>query len=163
MSSARDSEGVARLTRARLRRKDPIVWCGVMSEIERLLTALQCVQESDAGAFPYADCRKLQAAGSRYSALIPDLDGYLSEIAGYGSWGKRILTWPDDEIEHVLHRVSASFFDRFPMYDGLRPQITAKSVPHLHAAIERGDRVRSILEDLLGRLRTERATRSARA
>jgi hypothetical protein len=132
-----------------------------MSEIERFLAEFEIVQESDAGAFPYADCRKLRAGDRRYSALIPDLDVYLSEVAGYGSWGKRILTWPHEKIEDVLHRISMSFFDRFPIYADLRSQITPESVPGLHAAIERGDRVRSILQDLLGRVRMGRGTTKA--
>ncbi|HYC61114.1 MAG TPA: hypothetical protein VEK79_16255 [Thermoanaerobaculia bacterium] len=127
-----------------------------MSEIERLLSELKTVQTSDAVAFPYADCRKLQAVDGRYAALIPDLDAYLSEIAGYGNWGRRLLTWPDDKIVHVLHRITASFFDRYPMYADLRSQITPENVPSLHAAIERGDQVRKIVAELLRHLRMER-------
>lgn len=129
-----------------------------MNEIDRLLVELKGLQASDVDPFPYADCRRLQATDSRYSALIPDLDLYLSEIAGYGSSGKRILAWSDEKIDDVLVRISASFFDRFPQYQELKSQITPESVPALHSAIDKADQMRRVLTHLIRRLRTDGAT-----
>jgi hypothetical protein len=45
--------------------------------------------------FPYEDCRRvMEEAGMKGASLIPDLDLYLSDLAGYASWGKKILDWP---------------------------------------------------------------------
>ena len=56
-----------------------------MNETDELFANLSKLIASDVGPFPYADCRKLQG-DDKYPALIPDLDTYLSEMAGYRSW-----------------------------------------------------------------------------
>src|SRR5687768_6133923 len=107
-----------------------------MNEIEPLLVELKELDRADAGPFPYDDCRKLQTIDRKYASLIPDLDFYLSEHAGYRSWGRNILKWPDEKIEEVLGRIDESFFDRFPIYAALESQITSSTVPDLHARME---------------------------
>lgn len=128
-----------------------------MSRIEEMLLRLKGIEAADVVAFPYEDCRKLQRIDERYVALVPDLDVYLSELAGYRSWGKRILSWPDEKIEEVHRRVGESFFDRFPMYGDLETRITSADVPDLHATLDRAERTRITLRDLLSDLQRERA------
>ncbi|HEV7767325.1 MAG TPA: hypothetical protein VGQ76_20150 [Thermoanaerobaculia bacterium] len=129
-----------------------------MSGIEELLQELKAIGAADTVAFPYEDCRKLQQIDERVSAVVPDLDVYLSELAGYRSWGKRILTWSDEKIEEVHRSVGQSFFDRFPIYGELSSHITPTSVPALHATLDRAERTRAALRELLSHLQRERAT-----
>ena len=77
-----------------------------VSKTDDLLHELETLTESDIRQFPYQGCRRLQAAVcERHDGLIPDLDSYLSEFAGYRSWGKRILQWSDARIETVEKRL----------------------------------------------------------
>jgi hypothetical protein len=123
--------------------------------IANLIADLDALHKLDTRAFPYADCRKLQQIGSSYSALIPDLDVYLSELAGYRGWGKRILKWPDDKIEEVHQRAGASFFDRFPAYAEQQAQITPTTVPDLYVTLDRANQTRAVLRELLAHLQRE--------
>jgi len=129
-----------------------------MSRIEELLNQLKSVHATDAVAFPYADCRRVQQSDSRCSALISDLDVYISELAGYRSWAKRILAWPDEKIEAVHRRTKESFFDRFPAYSEIQAQITSTNVPDLYATLNRAEQTRAALGELLSLLQHERAS-----
>ena len=126
-----------------------------MSEIHELLQELAALNASDVGPFPYAGCREMQAAdAATFATIIPDLDSYLSELAGYRSWGKRILTWADEKIEDVERRLHTSFFDRYPRY------ANAKLPADVSHALEIADRSRMLLAEILRRLRVERITAS---
>lgn len=127
-----------------------------MSRIDEMLLRLKAIEAADVVAFPYEDCRKLQGIDERYAALVPDLDVYLSELAGYRSWGKRILSWPDEKVEDVHRRVSDTFFDRFPLYADLESRITSANAADLHATLDRAERTRITLRDLLSELQRER-------
>lgn len=86
------------------------------------LTALY--KQSAQGRFPYDDIRNLfRKAGTSYEGLVPDLDLYFSSIAGYCSWGKRILNWDTERRQKALTYASRSFFDRHPEYKSLMPFI----------------------------------------
>ncbi|HEX9983552.1 MAG TPA: hypothetical protein VGF69_09820 [Thermoanaerobaculia bacterium] len=128
-----------------------------MSRIDELLSELKGIDAADAGTFPYEDCRKLQRGNGADASLIPDLDMYLSEVAGYRSWGKRIVSWPDDKIDGVEGRLAASFFDRFPAHELLREVIESDEVPNVRSAIERADQTRAVLRDLLREMKLKRA------
>jgi hypothetical protein len=128
-----------------------------MSRLDELLSELKGIDAADGGTFPYEDCRKLQRISGADASLIPDLDAYLSEVAGYRSWGKRIVSWPDDKIDEVEGRIDASFFDRFPAHGPLREIIEADEVPNVRNAIARADQTRAVLRDLLREMKLERA------
>jgi hypothetical protein len=135
-----------------------IVWTGdTVSSIAELLTELSAIDSVDATRFPYADCKRLQNSDKRYAELVPDLDVYLADLAGHRSWGKRILRWSDAKIEEVLREVDKSFFGRLPIYARLESQITPTNTPDLFARLERSDRTRALLSELLTRLKNERA------
>jgi hypothetical protein len=128
-----------------------------MSRIAELLMELNDIDAADGGAFPYDDCRELQRISGANASLIPDLDAYLSEIAGYRSWNKRIVSWSQKKIDEVERRIDASFFDRFPTHGALREIIGSDRVPRLRSAIARADRTRVVLRDLLRELKLNRA------
>lgn len=128
-----------------------------MSKIEGLLSELKSIDAADRGAFPYDDCRKLQRISGADASLIPDLGTYLSEMAGYRSWGKRIAGWPDEKIDEVEQRIDASFFDRFPAHESVREAIESDAMESLRDAIVRADRTRIVLRDLLREMKVNRA------
>jgi hypothetical protein len=109
--------------------------------------------------FPYADCRKLRReGGDRYEGLIPDLDMYFSDIAGYCSWGKRILKWPKEKVLEVRERLSKSFFEKHPQYKPLEAMITESNTPSLYTRLIACEKLRLKLLEILTRLLTEERT-----
>jgi hypothetical protein len=72
-------------------------------------------------AFPYDDLGAVKDwGGSKYSDIIPALDLYWSRIAGYSSWGKRMLQWDSERRAAVRSDCSMSFFDKHPEFSELR-------------------------------------------
>lgn len=128
-----------------------------MSRFDELVLELKSIDAADGGAFPYEECRTLQRDSNADASVIPDLDAYLSEIAGYRSWGKRITSWSDEKINEVERRIAASFFDRFPAHSALREIIETDEVPNMNDAIARADQTRVALRDLLQELKANRA------
>ena len=129
-----------------------------MTKIDVLLRELDALTKSSVGPFPYAGCRRLKAAvRTRHEALIPDLDSYLSELAGYRTWGKRILQWPDEKFKAVEARLQDSFFDRFPAYDKLKPVLASSDAADVDIALQNADRTRTIWAELLSAIRKDRA------
>jgi hypothetical protein len=127
-----------------------------MSDPDHLLTELAELKDSDGNSFPYEGCRRLGAAvRGRCEGLIPDLDMYLSEIAGYRSWGKTIITrWSDEKMAHVERRLQDSFFDRYPQYAELLPILSL--APDVSRALEVADRTRHVMCELLSIVRRNR-------
>jgi len=117
------------------------------------LKRLAVINDLDKGPFPYDDCRKLVDGNPQYRELIPDLDVYFSEIAGYASAGQRLLRWSRERAEQVRCRLMASFFARFPRYESLKSRITMESTPGLFIALERSDDKRALLAELLDQIR----------
>lgn len=122
--------------------------------IDDLIAELDILSESDVRPFPYEACRLLQRDDRRYATLIPDLDSYFSELAGYRSWGRRILGWPDEKIEHVRRWLERSFNERFPVYRHMQVSSADRSV--LREALEIAERTRTVLLRLLDEIQAER-------
>lgn len=115
------------------------------SEAERLGTLYQ---QNCRGPFPYGDIRRVrQKAGASYDGLIPDLDLYFSTIAGYCSWGKRILGWDTEKRHEALTYASRGFFDRHPEYKSLLPFIKEES--ELNKQLDNIEQMRTALVRLL--------------
>jgi hypothetical protein len=121
-----------------------------------LLAELDVLGKTEVRPFPYEACRSAQRDDPRYAALIPDLDSYFSELAGYRSWGRRILTWPEEKVESVRRRLEMSFGERFPAYRDL--QTSSADRNELRKALETAERTRTLLLALLHQLQSERAT-----
>ena len=128
------------------------------NDTETLLAQLRTLEEADRGPFPYRGCFQLKATSpERYHDLTPDLDVYLSEIAGYRSWGRRILRWADDKIESVQSRLRLSFFDRFPAYTDLKALLALSVAPDVAEALDNADQTRAVLLELLRKIQAARA------
>jgi hypothetical protein len=90
-------------------------------QAERLASLYKTNSES---AFPYEKIRKLlQKAGISSGNLVPDLDLYFSTLAGYCSWGKRLLSWDDEKVATAKAYAIQGFFERHPEYGSLLPFI----------------------------------------
>ncbi len=104
-------------------------------------------KQSFQGRFPYDDIRELfRKAGNAYEGFIPDLDLYFSTIAGYCSWGKRILNWKAEQRQKALAYASQSFFDRHAEYKPLLPFIEESE---LRTQLDLTDEMRTTLVRLL--------------
>jgi YxiJ-like protein len=121
---------------------------------EQLIDAiLRRLEEKRQHPFPYDGCRKiLRESDNRYENLIPDLDIYFSDIAGYCSWGKKILDWPKEKIQEAKERLEEDFFEKYPKYKPLEPMLTETNVPDLHAELALYETMRTKLLQLLTRL-----------
>lgn len=53
-------------------------------------------------------------------------------IAGYCSWGVKMLRWPQRKLTEAQSRMALSFFEIHPEYCTLRRFITGSDAPDLH-------------------------------
>ncbi|MGH9753622.1 MAG: YxiJ family protein [Blastocatellia bacterium] len=107
--------------------------------------------------FPYEDCRRvMEEAGMKDAALIPDLDLYHSDLAGYASWGKKILDWPRERILEAQAKLAKSFFDLHPKYLPLAPLITEIKTPYLASQMALYEKLRIEMLDLLSGLLSDK-------
>lgn len=94
-------------------------------------------EEVSRAAFPYKEVRKLlRKAGTKSDRLIPDLDLYFSTLAGYCSWGRRLLIWDDKKVQEAKVYVERGFYDRHPEYRSLRSFINESELNHQLEAYE---------------------------
>lgn len=124
--------------------------------MDDLFEELASLAASERRPFPYEACRRAQAGNEQYASLIPDLDAYSSAIAGYRSWGRRILSWSDDRIAALRRDLTPSFIDRYPVY----AQLLTESVgAELVVAMQPIERTRVVLLEIIGELQRERGAR----
>lgn len=129
-----------------------------MTAIQDLLRQLTELATRDAGPFPYEGCRWLRATAHEcHDGFIPDLDVYLSELAGYRSWRARILRWPAEKIAPVEARLHQSFFERFPAYAAVESLVAAPEASDVRLSLQVADRTRSVLLQLFAAIREARA------
>lgn len=130
------------------------------SDLETIATELKSLYEEDCRMpFPYEGSRKLlQAGGGGYEGFIPDLSLYFSTVAGYCSWGKRILRWEPTKINEAKADLEKQFFERHPEYKPLEMVIAKRDNADLLVKLNRHEKMRmellGLLEDLQ-RLRTD--------
>ena len=132
------------------------------SEVVEKLIILQELYKSDLlHPFPYEDCGKINDKKDEFEDLIPCLDLYFSDIAGYCSWGKRIEKWTTEKIADAQIKLHKSFFDRFPKFLGLKSAINERETPTLYSQLLIFDLMRLTLADILSEIKTIRNSRSA--
>jgi len=103
--------------------------------------------------FPYGDCRKLHKLKPQFSdGFIPDLDLYLSFIAGYSSSATGLDQRPLDEIRNAIPRLKKSFFETHRRYKPLEELITDTETPWLHHELQMADELRLDLVSIMERL-----------
>lgn len=100
--------------------------------------------------FPYADCRKLLARfPEQDEGFIPDLDCYLSTIAGYASRGRRLVLLKGADLENARSAIAKSFFERHQEYRVLEAEVTAETTPELFCELMSTEKIRMKMVDLL--------------
>ncbi|MGH9846072.1 MAG: YxiJ family protein [Blastocatellia bacterium] len=118
----------------------------------------QTLEEDLSKPFPYDDCRRVLARagdiadGDIADGLIPDLDLYFSDIAGYCSHGKKLLNMPKDDLVAARATLERSFFEKHPEYRALAVWINEIETPMLFAEINRHEEVRCKLLELISNL-----------
>jgi hypothetical protein len=123
----------------------------LITQAERLASLYKKSSES---AFPYQKVREvLQKAGTSSGSLVPDLDLHFSTLAGYCSWGKRLLTWDDDKVKTATGFAAQGFFERHPEYSSLLPFIDQSD---LNQELEIYEEMRTALLALLVSLQQAR-------
>ncbi len=125
-------------------------------EIQEKLEILQSLYKTDLlNPFPYNDCRKLLAEMTdEFEDLIPCLDLYFSDIAGYCSWGKKSLFWSNDKIIETKCQLRESFFQHFPKFNALKSFINEENTPKLYSQLLIHDLMRLTLSDILSEIAT---------
>jgi hypothetical protein len=94
--------------------------------------------------FPYADCRKIQAQFKNApDGLIPDLDVYFADLAGYCSRGNRIIRMSTQEFLNVKKVASQSFFEKHPEYECIRSFVSEKNSPTLFRDLNYCEEIRA--------------------
>lgn len=86
--------------------------------------------------FPYKDCRRLTRSigkdiGITSSDLIPDLDIYLADVAGFASSATRLRGRPVEQLRRYLPYLELSFFEKHPVYRPLEGRVNADDTPDL--------------------------------
>ena len=108
--------------------------------------------------FPYAGCRALiRDSGEAYEGLIPDLDLYFSEIAGYCSWGRTIPKWSKEKLFEARNKLSKSFFDKHPKFQPLQPAVSETGTPDMYESLKLYEVMRRNLVDLISQVLSERS------
>jgi hypothetical protein len=124
---------------------------------QEIARALMCLyEESCQTPFPYEDSRKLlREEKGQYEGLIPSLDFYFSTIAGYCSWGKRILKWNEEKIKEAKDLLGKSFFEKYPQYKPLEQMVTEANTPALYKELVAYETMRLNLLRLLSLLASQ--------
>lgn len=134
------------------------------STLNSLADELGRLYKEDVRSFPYEDVRVLrQQARKRWLDLVPDLDLYFSTIAGYCTWGHRILDWPQDKVQEAHAFLRQTFFERHPEYLPLEARINTDDTPALHADLVLHEKMRQTLLTLLDCLSKQHAAQTLQA
>jgi hypothetical protein len=103
--------------------------------------------------FPYEDCRWVAAHSNlNVEELIPDLDLYDSNIAGYASSATRLRSRSPEQLREGLRSLQKDFFSTFPSCAICRDSITPERTPQLHSRLETLETIRLALLPLFEQL-----------
>ena len=108
------------------------------------------IYEQRISPFPSEDLRWLK---SEFDANLDDLGVNLNlwfmNLAGYASWGKRILSWSGEKVLQVRGDLSYDFFEEYPQYAWLKIHITMVNTPDLYEQFQLSEQQRLKLHALL--------------
>lgn len=103
--------------------------------------------------FPYPGCKELlNMEGEKIENLIPDLDLYFSNIAGYYSSIKRVSKWPHEKIAEASKHLDQTFFEKHPEYRYLEFINHSKEIQNLFNYISIYERIRITLQSIFTHL-----------
>jgi hypothetical protein len=106
------------------------------------------------GPFPYQDCYLLaDLLGISGGDLIPELDYYFGNIAGYGSSASRLQNRSSDELKRARKTLSKDFYQYHPALEPCRHLIDPVRTPllfrYMHASEEMRLQLLLLLEGVL--------------
>jgi len=114
-------------------------------QIERLYAASLAK-----GPFPYRDCfRLLEERPGPEGTLIPELDWYLSTVAGNSHSASRLNGRSVAELQAAEKFLSKSFFEYFPQLVPYRELIDEARTPDLHRNLDVAEKLRRDLLPLV--------------
>ena len=98
------------------------------------------------GPFPYKDCRWLANELQKpIEDLIPELDLYFGDIAGYGSRATRLGRRSCEELKRAQEILSKDLYQRFPDLEAYRCLVNSEHTPELHSLMEVAEKLRLAL------------------
>jgi hypothetical protein len=102
------------------------------------------------GSFPYADCRWLAShEGQPVEDLIPELDMYFSNIAGYSSSASRLGERPASVLRKARKTLALNFFETYPSCERYSGLITSEKTPKLYEQMRIAEQLRLELLEIL--------------
>jgi hypothetical protein len=103
--------------------------------------------------FPYEDCRWVAAhTPVKEHDLIPNLDSYDSNIAGYASSATKLESRSTQQLQQGLYSLQKDFFTTFPGCAACRDSITPENTLRLHQRLEALETMRLALLPLFEKL-----------
>ena len=101
------------------------------------------------GKFPYEDCHWLRNNTAAGEELIPDLDIYFSDIAGFSSSASRLAERHIEQLEAYWPSMQLNFFEKFPQHKPLQEKINETDTPTLARELRSAEIVRLELLPLI--------------
>src|SRR5437868_12652769 len=93
--------------------------------VEELIAEIGQMVREKPTPFPYPGCHfALESVENDFECFIPDLDLWSMKIAGYCSWGTKMLRCPREKLIESQSRMTLGFFEQRPDYRALEPYIT---------------------------------------
>jgi hypothetical protein len=127
------------------------IWNMEPESIEKRLEENGEWQQEAEGPFPYTDCRFLiQEFEQMTTDLIPDLDLWMSDIAGVASWGRRLMKLPTSELRKFRNTISLKFLEEYPQYNTIFFHgMNSEHTPDLAEDMDNYERMRSALCEVM--------------
>jgi hypothetical protein len=106
------------------------------------------------GPFPYKDCFLVSdRCGVARGELIPELDLFFGDIAGYASSATTLDQRPSQELLKARSWLSrGDFFERYPRLAVCRDSIAAEEMPDLWRHMKVAEELRTSLLHLLSEM-----------
>jgi hypothetical protein len=100
--------------------------------------------------FPYRDCRLVaRQCGVDTADLIPELDTFFAEIAGFSSSATKLSQRPVESLRRAQFWMSRDFFERHPSLAVCRDHIDEEHTPDLWRQMRVAEELRCSLLRLL--------------
>jgi hypothetical protein len=126
--------------------------------IEMKLEEIREWQLEAQGPFPYADCRFLSQGNEQIMRdFIPDLDFWMSKIAGYASWGRRLMKRSTSELKQILDAICLRLIEEHPKYSTIvLAGLNSKDTPDLAEDLDDYEKMRSALFEAIKEMLRDR-------
>lgn len=135
-----------------------------LETLNSLVDELGLLYKQDLGPFPYDDIAALaKIIKKRLSGFTADLAYYYATLAGWCTWKRKILDWPEDKVRSTRDFLVHGFYEQYPQYLPLQAKITADDTPALYADMILHEKMRHTLLTLLEGLSRQRTEQPLQA